>query len=221
MTDLSTAPPPPGTQDGKDSHDSLDGRDWRARLRSSRFGTIGVLVVTALIVTAGAYLVRPDKPEVGPDGMVQAVQLSGPQSGPPPEVGATAPGFTTRSTDGRPVSLESYRGRPIWLTFGATWCSACRVEAPDIQAAFAGDQPKDLAVVSVYLSEDSMTIDQFAQRLGLTYVHVPDQDTAIASGYRVMGIPAHFFIDRDGVLRSTHVGILNDEKIATALGQLG
>jgi CSLREA domain-containing protein len=39
------------------------------------------------------------------------------------------------TVDGTKVSLSSYRGHPVWLTFGATWCAACKAEAPDIEAA--------------------------------------------------------------------------------------
>ena len=108
----------------------------------------------------------------------------------------------------------------MWLTFGASWCSACRVEAPDIQAAHAAADPDGLAVVAVYLSEDTLTVQQFADRLGLTFAHVPDPQTALAANYRVMGIPAHFFIDRQGVLRATHVGIVSEEKIEQVLTQI-
>lgn len=198
-------------------------RDWRERVRTSRLGTMGVLTLTAALVVLGAYFLRPDAPiaaKAGNEGSVESVELTAAASGPAPEVGQAAPGFTGVSIDGKKVSLAQLKGKPVWLTFGASWCSACRVEAPDIQAAHAEGEPKDLAIVAFYLSEEAMTVKTFAQRLGLTFDQVPDPETQVASSYRVMGIPAHFFIDRDGVLRSTHVGILSEEKIATALKEI-
>lgn len=199
--------------------------DWRTRLRGSRYGTLIVLAITAALVCVGAYLVRPGGAS-GPEaaattgGGVQAVELSGSRSGPAPEVGAPAPAFTATAADGRSVSLADYRGRPVWLTFGASWCSACRVEAPDIQAAYEARKAGGLAVVAVYLSEDAMDVTQFSDRLGLTYVHIPDPQTALASAYRVMGIPAHVFIDRQGVVRSIQVGILTPERIEASIAQI-
>ena len=32
-----------------------------------------------------------------------------------------APDFTLVDTYGQPVSIKSYRGAVVWLTFGATW----------------------------------------------------------------------------------------------------
>ncbi|MDQ1323895.1 MAG: cytochrome c biosis protein CcmG, thiol:disulfide interchange protein DsbE, partial [Chloroflexota bacterium] len=43
----------------------------------------------------------------------------------------------------------------MWLTFGASWCPDCRVEAPDIEAAYQANKDKGLAVVGVFISESA------------------------------------------------------------------
>ena len=60
----------------------------------------------------------------------------------------------------------------------------------------------------------------YANRVGLTFPMIADPDTTIASLYRVYGIPAHFFIDRAGVLHSTKTGGLSTEQMDTALTEL-
>jgi hypothetical protein len=49
---------------------------------------------------------------------------------------------------------------------------------------------------------------------------VADPDTTIASLYRVYGIPAHFFIDKTGVLQATKTGGLSTEQMDTALTEV-
>ncbi len=193
------------------------GGDWRARLRGSRLGTLAVLLVTTLLVLGGAALVNRPAEQAG--NGVQAVDVTG-QLGPAPVVGQPAHPFTAMTTDGTPVSLASLRGQPVWLTFGASWCASCRVEAPDIQAAHEQGRTAGVQVVAVYLSEDATAVKGFAQRVGLTYTHVPDLNTQIAAAYRVMGIPTHYFIDRDGVLRAVDVGVLTPDTMRARLASI-
>ncbi|MDO5697263.1 MAG: TlpA disulfide reductase family protein [Dermatophilus congolensis] len=199
--------------------------DWRSKLRNSRFGTFGVLAATLALVIIGAYFVQQSQSGGSEDMQaesagVTAVELSGAQTGPPPEVGAAAQDFSAHTVDGTPVTLSKLRGKPVWLTFGASWCSACRVEFPDIQTTYEKEKANGLQVVGLYLSEDSTRVTEFNNRLGLNFPSIPDPQTTVASAYRVMGIPAHFFIDREGNIQDMKVGILNEEAIADSLGKI-
>lgn len=192
---------------------------WLRRTRESRSGTLVVLVVTGLLVWAGTYaLNRPA--ENGSDGQagVTAVTLTGEQ-GAAPVVGQQAPQFTAVTTDGKTVSLASLRGHPVWLTFGASWCAACRAEIADIEDAYRRAAPSGAVVLQVFISEDAGTVRGYGERVGLTYPKVADPDTQIASEYRVLGIPAHFFIDSSGVLRSAKAGSLTPAKMDAALAE--
>ncbi len=193
-------------------------KGWRQRLRESRGGTLLVLGVTATIVIVGAYLM--DRPASAAAGGLQAISLSGPTDGAPPKVGTPAQDFTATTVDGTKVSLSSYKGHPVWLTFGATWCAACKAEAPDVQAAYKKFQPEGVVVLSIWIREDSATVKDFADRTGLTFPKIADPDTRIASAYRVYGIPAHFFIDRAGILRSVKTGGQSPEQMAAALTEI-
>jgi len=188
----------------------------RERVRDSRLGTLVVLLVTAAIVMGGVYLVdRPAEAKAG----VSAVKVA-PGGGAAPKVGTPAQDFTATTVDGKKVSLSSYKGHAVWLTFGASWCAACQAEAPDIEAAYQKAKASGAVVLAVSISEDSATVAEYARRIGLTYPQVADPDTRIASAYRVNGIPAHFFIDRSGILRSEATGGLSSEKMDSSLREI-
>jgi cytochrome c biogenesis protein CcmG, thiol:disulfide interchange protein DsbE len=192
-------------------------KTWQQRIRESRLGTLIVLAVTAAIVMGGAYLIeRPTATAAG----LQAIALSGPTDGAPPKIGSLAQDFTATTVDGKKVSLSGLKGHPVWLTFGATWCAACVAEAPDVQAAYEKFKPKGAVVLAIFIREDSATVKDYADRVGLTYPKVADPDTRIASAYRVYGIPAHFFIDKSGILRSIMTGGLSPEQMAAALTEI-
>jgi thiol-disulfide isomerase/thioredoxin len=44
----------------------------------------------------------------------------------PVEVGTTAPDFSARTLQGKPVSLSDLRGQVVLLNIWATWCPPCR-----------------------------------------------------------------------------------------------
>lgn len=200
--------------------------DWRANLRQSRFGSQIVLLVTLALVLAGAWFMNrgdtvQQKVATGDQGSATAVTLEGDQGGAAPQVGQPAPGFSATTMDGTPVSLAKLKGHPVWITFGATWCTACRAEAPDIQQTWTATKPKGVQVVAVFINEDAATVRAYANRLQLGFPMVSDPDTTIASRYRSIGIPSHFFIDADGVLRASHVGALTADQMQQNLAAIG
>ena len=91
---------------------------------------------------------------------------------------------------------------------------------PDVQAAHESAGPQGIQVVAVYVGEGPSVVGSYVDRLGLTFTQVPDPQTKLAAAYGVMGVPAHFFIDADGVVRHTWVGVLSptqmDEAITTS-----
>jgi cytochrome c biogenesis protein CcmG, thiol:disulfide interchange protein DsbE len=191
-----------------------------ARSRGSRLVTFALMGVTAVVIIAVAFLANQPSNTASSSGL-QSVDLTGAASGAAPEVGKPAPDFTAATADGAKVTLSELKGHPVWLTFGASWCQPCRAEAPDIQAAYADFKAKGGEIVQVFLSEDQPAVKDYADRVGLTYVKVPDPDTAIATEYRILGIPSHFFISADGTLQSMKVGSLDPDKIKAALAEIG
>ncbi len=178
-----------------------------------------VLVVTTLVILVGVWAVQTQfgaAPTVQP-GAVTSVSVA--SDVPAPTVGDLAADFTGTALDGSTVTLSELRGQPVWLVFQATWCADCRAEAPDV-ATLATTYAGRAQVVSVYVGEDAATVKAYADKLSLTYPQVPDQSQQIASAYRVMGIPSHFFLDSSGVIRSIRVGVLSPADASAELDAL-
>lgn len=178
--------------------------------------TLLIMAATAGLIVAAAVLTN--RPAAA--GGVTLVDLAGVPTGPAPIVGQTAPDFTGTTVDGASLRLSELRGKVVWLTFGASWCQPCRSENPDIKATSEAFADRGVVVVQVYINEDASSVADYANRLGLTYPKIADTTDSIATNYRILGIPAHFFIDRDGVLRELRVGTLDPasmQKILTGL----
>lgn len=182
--------------------------------RRSRLTTLAVMGVTAVIIVAVAVLVN--QPAVSVDGLT-AVTLSGEATGAAPTVGEPAPDFAATTVEGTPVRLSDFKGQPVWLTFGASWCQPCRAENPDIKATAEKYAADGLVVLAVFISEDKDAVADYATRVGLDYLKVADPATQLASQYRILGIPSHYFIDRDGVLQTMKIGSLDIPSMEAAV----
>jgi len=182
--------------------------------RKSRLRNLVVMAITAVIITTVAFIVNQPKTSAGG---VQNITLSGETSGQAPTVGQPAPDFYATTVDGRTIRLSDLKGKPVWLTFGASWCQPCRAENPDINAVYEKSRAIGLEVLAIFISEDAGTVRDYADRVGLKYDKIADPDTTLASQYRILGIPSHFFIDRAGVLKEIKIGSLDQAAMERAI----
>lgn len=191
-----------------------------ARRVPGRLQTILVLAITAAVIGGAAVLLSGggDQANAG-----NQVTLTGNVADAAPTAGSVPPAFSALTYEGKTVNLADYAGKPLWLTFGASWCPDCRAEAPDVEAAYQKYQGQGLNVLGVFISESSADVASYAGRVGFTFPIAVDQNTKIASAYRTMGIPTHFFIGADGKIKDVKIGALDpatmDSEIQAILGK--
>jgi thiol-disulfide isomerase/thioredoxin len=183
--------------------------------RRNAMASVVILLVTGTLILAAAVLSNPRLGDATTGGFTP-VTIDGQPAGVAPVVDQPAPDFLAAMTDGTEVRLSDLRGKPVWLTFGASWCQPCRAENPDILAT-ANANADGVTVVQVYMSEDATTVKDYTDRVGITYITVPDPGERLAALYRILGIPSHFFIDAQGVLRQMKVGSLDPVSMQAAL----
>ena len=131
-------------------------------------------------------------------------------------VGQPAPAFALESLNGGRVDLASLRGRPVILTFFASWCLPCRKELPLFLSA-QGRHP-GLALVGIVFQDEPAPARVFRNAIGGDWPGLIDPGGAVARTYAVVGIPRTYFIDRDGVVRAIKIGEIDkpalDERLA-------
>jgi cytochrome c biogenesis protein CcmG, thiol:disulfide interchange protein DsbE len=143
----------------------------------------------------------------------------------PELVGAADNGQQIRLTDldGRPLSIASLKGHPVWINFWATWCPPCQKETPDLRAAYEAHRAEGLILIGIDVQEQESGVRDYVTRYGLTYTIGMDITGAIFRTYRVFGLPTHYFIDRDGIVRDRAFGPLDragiDKKLAEIMGR--
>jgi thiol-disulfide isomerase/thioredoxin len=126
--------------------------------------------------------------------------------------GGTAPGFVLVSTDGRSVTLEDYRGKPVLLNFWAEWCAPCKAEIPALNR-FAKVHP-EVAVLGIAVDSGNLeAVTGHAERLGIRYPVVRGTGS-VQRAYGVKTLPTSFLVSADGLLDKTHVGLITRPQLA-------
>ena len=196
-----------------------DEPSWRYKLRSSKIGTLALIVVSLLVVLVVAALFNNPKGSTTTDaGKVGQIEVSNEAT--QLEVGQQAPDFTITTVDGNNFRLSEHKGEPVWVIFQATWCPGCQSEASDIQDAYEAAKGSGLNVIAVYSGEDKDAVAAFANRMGLTFFQASDQEASLSGAWGVTGMPVHFFIDPDGRLNAIHAGVMTRSQIDEQLAAI-
>jgi peroxiredoxin len=134
--------------------------------------------------------------------------------------GDLAPDFEFSGFDGERMRLSDFRGRPVFVTFWATWCLPCRQEMPQMDELLRQYQRQGLAVIAVNNGERFNPARAFIEKLGVNLTAVaydPSQD--VVRKYQVLGMPTSFFIDADGVITQVVRGELSRSNMEFAINQ--
>jgi peroxiredoxin len=135
------------------------------------------------------------------------------------KVGDAAPDFELTTLEGETLSLSQFKGRPVLLSIGATWCPDCRLEAPLLQEVH--EVYPELVVLLVDSKESPEVVQRFADEFGLTHPILLDRDGKVMELYQVFAIPTELFIDAEGVIQAKLVERITPELLIEKLPLIG
>jgi peroxiredoxin len=138
---------------------------------------------------------------------VLALILLGDSSAPAPlGRGAKAPDFTLPKLGDGSVSLSDLRGRVVLVNFWATWCKPCEEEMPSMEQLYRRLQPRGFEMVAISVDDTTDPIDEFVERMSITFPIALDPGQKTARLYQTTGFPESLLVDRNGVVVERYVG---------------
>ena len=143
-------------------------------------------------------------------------------SGPLPDATAEAfPGgkvgdelldWSLPALDGGTLARSDFAGKPLIMTFWASWCGPCRKELPALAELWQTYKGQGLQVVAVNVDKDLPRAEAFLEGTPVPFPVALDSDSALVDRFDEDSVPATYWIGADGTIRLKTVGY--DEKRA-------
>ena len=136
------------------------------------------------------------------------------------QVGQVAPDFELSTPDGQRIRLSALRGKPVVLNFWATWCGPCRREMPEFQAVLDHYQDQEIRLIGINVGEGTVAVKDFMEQVGVDFPVLIDRNEQVQTAYKILPLPATFFIDQDGVIRHIHQAQMSAPQIESEVLRL-
>ena len=114
------------------------------------------------------------------------------------------------SDESRVLTKQDIIKLPALINVWATWCIACRVEHPFLMKL---KEESRLTIYGLNYKDNKLKALDLLERDGNPFeFSIYDFEGRLAIDLGVYGAPETFFIDKNGLIRERHVGVI-DEKV--------
>ncbi|WP_347252146.1 DsbE family thiol:disulfide interchange protein [Legionella sp.] len=132
-----------------------------------------------------------------------------PRKLPSVQLGKSLPAFQLPALEeGKLFTPDVMKGRVVLLNVWASWCEACVEEQVFLMRLARQSVP----IYGLNYKDNTQNAQRWLNEWGNPYQAVgEDKEGRVAIDLGVYGAPETFLIDKKGVIRYRHIGILNEE----------
>ena len=115
-------------------------------------------------------------------------------------------------SNGKKFSSKSLSGKPLVMTFWASWCEPCKKELPALSEMYRDKSGEGLEVIGINVDEDPAAARRYLKNNPLPFKVVMDSDKSIMNRFQTRGVPTTFWVTTDGKIRQRSVGYDDKQK---------
>ena len=133
--------------------------------------------------------------------------------------------FSVKDLKNGDVSLSKFKGKKVFIDFWATWCPPCRRQLIIMDNFLSQKIPQDWVFLFISLDSHPDLAKKYINShhpdlKNNSQIHVLfDEGSQFSGTLGVQGIPALFFLGKDGSIQWRHTGLASVEDIKSAIAQ--
>ncbi len=120
--------------------------------------------------------------------------------------------FKVEDLDGKPLSLDAFKGKVVMLDFWGTWCKPCREAIPFLSQLYQRYRSQGLEIIGLDYEQnapDAETakphVKRFVKESGIPY-HIAMGDQELLLKLEIRAYPHTILVDRSGKARAVVTG---------------
>lgn len=128
-------------------------------------------------------------------------------------LGEKAPAWQLSDLNDNYFSLSDFLGKPLILTFWASWNSLSTDQIKIFDEYLAIHSQSLFQIITINNQEDKSVVSNFIQRGGYQVKVLLDPTGQVGELYKVRALPLTYFLDKDGVIKAIFTGVLSQEML--------
>lgn len=131
------------------------------------------------------------------------------------KVGSQSTSFTFKDINGNDVSLESLKGKFVYIDIWATWCGPCIAEIPFLKALEDTLKGKEIVFVSICMNDVRASWEKMVvnSKLGGIQLFAENSNDPFFLNYLVSGVPRFILLDKDGKIMDANAKRPSDPQL--------
>jgi thiol-disulfide isomerase/thioredoxin len=141
------------------------------------------------------------------------------------QTGESSPTFNYENQKGGKTSLESLKGKYVYIDVWATWCGPCLKEIPSLEKVEEQFQGKNIVFVSISV-DNSKDREKWSNLVtekkmsGIQLLADKELNSKFIREYNILGIPRFILIDTNGNIVNAQASRPSDPKLIELLNSL-